>query len=109
MGAKYSGEPQRTLHTIQPLGDKLNLTIDNTINMVFHKHAARAIFNQFAEGNDVVLACWEHLNIEGVCKDLGVDKHTCGNGPATITTLCTRSNLIPPVIPFNINMKAFKN
>ena len=77
----YSGQPQRTLHTVQPLGTKLGLNINNDIHNERHKEAAEAMFQKLSQGDDVVLAAWEHLNIKGVCEHLGVDKHVCGKWP----------------------------
>lgn len=77
----YSGQPQRTLHTVQPLGAKLGLDINNDIKNHKHEDAANAMLQKLLTGDDVVLAAWEHLNIKGVCEALGVDKHVCGKWP----------------------------
>ena len=77
----YSGQPQRTLHTVQPLGQKLGLQINNDIHNHEHKDIANALLEKLSKGDDVVLAAWEHLNIKGVCEALGVDKHVCGKWP----------------------------
>ena len=77
----YSGQPERTLHTVQPLGHKLGLHINNDIQNEKHKDIANAMIQKLRQGDDVVLAAWEHLNIKGVCEAFGVDKHECGKWP----------------------------
>merc|ERR1719443_2626446 len=70
-GALFAGHyggyiPQRTLHTVQPTGDKLHLHIDDTIGNADHSRAAQAFLAEAKKGKNV-LAAWEHCNIRKTC------------------------------------------
>lgn len=66
----YSGEPERTLHTVQPTADLLHLSVDNSIHNGDHEGAAQAFLSKIQDGNSVVLVAWEHCNIEKTCQAL---------------------------------------
>lgn len=73
----YSGEPQRTLHTIQPTADNLGLKVDDDIQNSDHSGAAKAFLAEVSKGN-VVLAAWEHCNIRKTCYALASES-MCDN------------------------------
>jgi len=68
-------EPQRTLHTLAPVGRALGRSIDNSIENSQTSRAAAKFLSEINDNNKVVvLAAWNHCWMQDVCEGLAPGK-----------------------------------
>ncbi|KAF4979141.1 hypothetical protein FDECE_18112 [Fusarium decemcellulare] len=74
----HDGGHQRPYDTVKPLADALGLKVHKKIQRDDHAGAASEALSFEGPGN--VLLCWEHHNLEGIAKAIGIKGYAAATG-----------------------------